>query len=241
LEITMAREAIFIGATLQGAQGAEEFFGPIKVPGTMSKQSTIDNHLAKVDGARSEHLQFPALAFAGSVLPNNDVYENHAQRPMTAVLASIVILGGNGNVVYQQIAKDPIQRGKVALPLINYLKETYPEQFANSLRYGDSDPQTSIFGFNLKQVLRIAAFEVLHRNAESPDIEKVSIPVRLWHNPTGVYDPLDVLLPSSDRRDLDLYSLIRYFGIQATPEDLSTSSQRQAEVAKSLVEHAQLA
>ena len=83
----MASEAIFIGATLQGAQGAEEFFGPVKVPGSMSKQATIDAHLAKVSDARDEHLKFPALAFAGSVLPNDDAYENHAQRPMTAVLA----------------------------------------------------------------------------------------------------------------------------------------------------------
>jgi len=240
-EITMAVKAIFVGATIQGAPGGAEFFSNVKVPGSMSKQTTIDNHVSKARDARQEHMEFPAMAFAGSVLPNSDVYENHAQRPMVGMLASMYILAANGEVMYQHTAAAPVRRGEVALPLINYLKETYPDQFASSLRHGDAAPQVIIFGFNLKQVLRIAAFEVLQRNAEARDIEQVHIPVRLWHNPVGVYDPLDVLLPSSDQRDLDLYSVLRYFGVQATAEELSISSKRQAEVVKALVEHAQLA
>lgn len=240
----MPNEAIFIGATLQGAADGADHFGPIKVPGTMSKEATIAAHREKVRAARDEHLNFKALGFAGSILANDDVYENHAQRPMTAVLASITVLNQKGAVEYHQEAKDPIQRGKVALPLINYLKEAYPRQFASSIRFSDADADVAIFGFNLKQVLRIAAFEVLKRNTDRttrPEgVDQVSMPCRLWYNPVGVYDPLTVLLPDSDRRDLDLYSLLRYFGIQATAAELAVSSQKQAEVVRELVERTQL-
>lgn len=237
----MPSEALYFGATIVGAKDGSTFFGPIKVPGTMSKQATIDNHIAKVRGEREEHMKFPPLGFAGSVVPSDDAYENHAHRPMVGVLASAVILDKDGTCVYTQVLKTgELSRARVALPLINFLREAYPRQFATSLRYGDADPDASLFGFNLKQVLRIAAAEVLHRNTQVTDAERVVVPVKLWHNPVGVYDPFDVLLPSNDQKDLDLYSLLRYYNVETTAEELATSSLRQAETVKTLVERAQL-
>jgi len=231
-------EIIIIGATIRGASDANEFFGPVKVPGTMKKQQTIDAHLDKVAEERAAHVAHPALGYADSILPNDDKYENHAHRPMVAVLASATIQTLDGTVLYHQAETDEHHRGEVALPLVNFLKETYPNQFGYSLRNCDVMPDAIFFGFNLKQIFRIAAFEALRRNLDNN--LGIGVPVRMWHNPIGVYDVLDVLLPSPDQRDLDLYSLCRYFGVQATPESLSTDSQQQAAAVAQLVEKAQL-
>jgi hypothetical protein len=235
----MPREAIYIGATIVGAPDADEYFGPVKVPGTMSKAATIEAHKTKVQTQRTEHVGFPPMGFADSVVPNDDKYENHAHRPMVGQLASVTITNGDGDPIYHMVGSPPIERGKVALPLVNYLTQNFPHQFSDSLRFGDAEPTAVFFGFNLKQVLRIAAFEALHRNLNYHYVT-VHVPVRLWHNPIGVYDVLDVLLPKDDQRDLDLYSLMRYFGIQVDAEQLANSSQSQATAARLLVEQAQL-
>lgn len=236
-----AKESFFIGATICGAQDATDYYGPVKVPGTMTKQSTIDAFIERARNARREHVSFKPMGFAGSLLPNDDQYENHAHRPMVGVLASVTVLDSAGEIAYHQKENggNPVARGKVALPFIKYIAETFPQQFSASLRYGDSDPTAVFFGFGLKQILRIAAYEALKRNLE--EHVNAIVPVRLWHNPIGVYDVLDVLLPAADRRDLDLYSTLRYFDVNITAEQLACSSQVQAAVAKQLVERAQLA
>lgn len=237
----MVSEAIFVGATVAGAApNAAEFFGPVKVPGTMSKESTIVAHRQKVREARHEHMLLAPCAFAGSVCPNDGKYDNCAHRPMVGVLTSVVVINQDRSVLYQQTAKPPVEHGKVALPFINFLKETYPTQFADSLRHGDANPSVIVFGFNIKQILRIAAFEVLGYNARGPAFERTKLPVRLWYNPAGVYDPLDVLLSAADQRDLDLYSILRYLGIQVTSNELSSCSQTQARTLVTLVERSQL-
>jgi hypothetical protein len=232
------KEAIYIGATIVGAEDADSYFGPVKVPGSMSKQETIDRHIAKVETARAGHAGAQALGFAGSLLPNDDAYENHAHRPMVGLLASVSILDNEGVQIYHQAEKGQVARGKVALPLINYLQEAHPKQFGDSLRFGDAEPSTIFFGFNLKQIFRIAAFEVLRHNMDNA--YPAAVPVRLWHNPAGVYDVLDVLLSANDQRDLDLYSLLRYFDVKENAESLSKNSLLQAEAAMQLVKRAQL-
>jgi hypothetical protein len=212
----------------------------VKVPGNMSKQATIDAHIAEVKEARKGDTQMNPSAYADSVLPNDAKYVNRAHRPCVAVLTSVCVLDAHGDALYMQKAKKP-ERCRVALPLINFLKEQLPAQFANSLRYGDWEPDATILGFNVKEVLRIAAFEVLYRNARSPIAERVAVPVRLWHNPVGAYDPLDVMLPKADQTDLDLYSLMRYLNVDgADPAAILSDAVAQAQFALLLAQRAQL-
>lgn len=232
----MAIVAMSVGATIKGAPDGRDYLGEIRVPGTMTRASTINDHKEKVRAERGKHLEFKPLGFAGSILPNSDVYENHAQRPMVGMLASVCVMT-EGHTVFTQVAKEGASRGTVAAAFIRYLLDSFPNQFADTLRFGDTDPEAVFFGFNLKQVLRIAAFEILQLSGD----DRVAVPVRLWHNPAGVYDPVDILLPANDRRDLDLYSLLRYFGIEATAQEVAESAERQAAVVSALVGRAQLA
>lgn len=238
----MPNTVLFVGATIKAAQDCDQFFGPVKIPGSMTRQATIDNHHNKVLEARGEHKHADACAYAGSVLGNDQQYENRVHHPYLAVLASVAVHDVDGKTLYQQTATDPISRGKVAIPLLGFFRENYPRQFSASLRHGtDADADVLIFGFSIKQILRIAAAEVLGRNAEAPDTEQLPLPVRLWHNPTGVFDPLDILLPVGDRKELDVYSLLRFFKLEATPLEMATDASKLADVTRLLVERAQLA
>jgi len=234
----MIREALYIGATIVGSPDAESYFGPIKVPGNMSKAATIEAYKQKIREAREDHCVIAPTAFAGSVLANDKKYDNACHKAMVGMLASVVVLDQMGTVLYQQKAEAPFTRGKVALPFMNFLTQTFPRQFADSLRHGDTEPQGILFGFNIKSVLRIAAFEILKGNVGAADIDRMRVPVRLWHSVQGVFDPLAVLLPADEQRDMDIYSALRYFGIEAG--DLQSSSQVQAITVKALVEAAQL-
>lgn len=235
----MPGTALYIGATMRAAGDASTYMGPVRVPRSMSKATTINAHIAEVNQQRQNDAAAPPQAYADSTLAGDRRYENRIQRPGLAMLTSVIILDRNGNQVYAQETTGPQLRGKVAVPLLSYLKEAYPHQFSDNLRYSDGTPDAAIFGFNIKQVLRIAAFEVLKRN-QSEDT-KIQVPVRMWHNPIGCYDPYDVLLPSPDQKDLDIFSLMRYFGIaEASPEELATSALLQAQVARELVLAAQL-
>lgn len=234
----MARNAIYIGSTVTGAPNGTDYFSPVKIPGNMSKQATIDAHVEKVRAEREEHNQMQPLGYAGSILPNDDVYENHAHRPMAGMLASVHIVDANGDILYQQDTDATRTIGQVAVPFVSYLKEKYTNQFSHSLRSADISPDAHFFGFNLKQVLRIAAFEVFRYNQENG--VDIDVPIRLWHNPPGVYDVKDILLSTNDQRDLDLYSLLRYFNVEANVEELSTSALAQARVSRELAKRTQL-
>lgn len=197
-----ASRFLAVGALIAAAPDAMTWFAAPKVPGNMTKADTISRHLADVENARAEHCQLSPRAFADSVIPNRDKYDNAAQRPVLAVLTSVRIVSEYGDVLYAHSAppsKHGFVRGAVAVPLINFLKE---QQVAFGL--------PPLVGFNIKQVLRIAAFEVFRINAGLPQIERISVPTSIWLNVANAIDPLDALLPKSDQKDLDLYSLLRY-------------------------------
>jgi hypothetical protein len=225
----MTTEAIFVGATIVGAPDAAQYFGPIKVPGNMSKAATIATHRAKVEDARTMHM----------LLAPTTLSDVHSHRPMIGMLASVAVVGQDGKELYSQVAETP-ERGKVALPFINFLKEAYPGQFPDALRHADAIPRTIVFGFNIKQILRIAAFEILGNNVTAEAIETAYVPVRLWSSPVGVIDPLDILLSKDDQRDLDLYSVFRYLGILVDRDALLGNALSQAHYVKNLADKAQL-
>jgi len=157
---------------------------------------------------------------------------------MTGVLTSAFIATREGVVLFNQTAPEPGHRGTVAIPFLASLLNAYPTQFSDSLSRGDSEAQVVIFGFNIKEILRTVAFEVLGYNKQQNDF--VQVPVRFWKDPVGVYDPVDVMLTADFKKDLDLWSLCRYFGINVNPDELARSAEQQASLARELVVAAQL-
>lgn len=230
---------IYVGAVLQGAPDCNEYFGPVKVPGTMSKEETINKHIREVMNERLASRDAGPAAFHGSLLPSDSRAENRTQHPGLSVLVAVTVRSFDGKTLYHQTISEP-KRGVVAIPFLNFLREYYPKQFAYSLRYGESEPDGLIFGFNIKQVLRIAAFELLKENSGLLPGQELLLPVRLWHNPVGCIDPLDVLLTAADQKEMDLYSVLRYFGIKVSQEQLFTDSMAQVSIVEDLVLKAQL-
>jgi len=230
---------IFVGATIGVATDWAQFVSDVKISKSVTREKTKEEHRER--GVKLRHEQAAALpaAYPDSTIPNITAFEdNQLYYPGTAVLASAYVMDNDGNVLYSQAAPAPHERGKVALPLLRFLMETFPRQFGNSLRHSDAEPDSIIFGFNIREVLRIAAVEVLKRNAEDPDHATV-VPVRLWHNPIGCYDPLDVVLPTNCRKSFDLYSLFKYLGIEVDDKFI-TNAEQLAKKAQAIAIKAQL-
>jgi len=225
-------EAIFIGATIRGAEDGGTFLKPCEPGGNYNFGSPKYN--AKLEELESNR--------ASSLAADPEMHADcSAHRPCVGTLASVFVMNRHGDVLLQQTTKKAGQRCVLALPFINWLLENFRGQFASSLTGEEIEKQTLIFGFDVKEVIKIAAFEILGRNVHEEEvIDRIAVPVRLWHNPVGVYDPYDVLLSKTDKKDLDLNGLLRYFDVTATRDELIQDSQRQAEVAAQLVEAGQL-
>jgi hypothetical protein len=166
---------------------------------------------------------------------------------MVGTLTSAYVIDKDGNTVFDIKSRKPGERCSVAMPFLQWFMQEFGEQFADSLRFGETTPQATIFGLRLKQFLKVAAFEVLGLNINKSDAEQVHIPVRLWHNPIGVYDPAEVMLTGPERKDLDLIALMQYLQTTFPSGKPSTSlleleedAHAQAFVTKQLVERGQL-
>lgn len=166
--------------------------------------------------------------------------ESGRKYAMTGMLHTVVILDENGNNVFQLEAKQPPQLGQVALPFMHHMISTFPSQFADELRFGDSDPDALFFGFNIKQILKVAAFEAHALNLLQPKERRQRVPVRFWYNPLGAYDPRTVLLRSPEDGDIDFEGVLRFFGVNDSLEALVDSAELQAAIAAELVDKAQL-
>jgi len=224
----MPKPSIFIGATLVSHADADSYFAAIRVPANITKQETKDKYIAKTIAARGTCADFSPRCFEGGLMPNDSAAENPAHRPMVASLSSICIMDADGKALCHASAGSP--RGHVAQSLVSYLARNYRSQFPDSM---STAPQShALFvGFDLKNIFRIAAFECAK---QVPCTSSVSRPSpRMLKDPTGVYDIKDVLLPKGDQKDLDVYSLCRYAGIEVDPELISCAA-KQADLARRL-------
>ena len=157
---------------------------------------------------------------------------------ITGVLAAVKVHCDDPNIGnFELMGPSPYRRGQVATAFCNWLTSKMPGQFSRSLRYGETTSAHLVFGWDIHTILKVASFELLAYNQGQSSIGQVTLPVRLWHSPLGVYDPLDVLLSTSERSALDLGGVMRYCGISADIETLDG----QLEATKRLVSVAQLA
>jgi hypothetical protein len=207
-------DAIFIGAKIKPAEdGGLYLKDPAEADPTPAKMKKIAE--ARYEGQNAGPRRF---------------VDNPYHRPTTGVLHSIAVHDRYNNELFTATTRTGL-RGEVATPFVQYMLAAFKGQFADSLAYGDVNVQTVIFGFDVKEILRIAAVEVLQKRV-------TTIPVRFWYNPVGVYDPLDVLFTATHQKDLDIGSAMRYFGLVG-PEGWETASDI-ACGSRALVEAAQL-
>jgi hypothetical protein len=171
-----------------------------------------------------------------------DPEEAH-EYPFTGLVAGVHVDSDQGNNVFS-LESDPavpLKRGQVAAPFVDWLLSQFPEQFGDSLWFNeDVQPETYIFGFGIKKLLKMACMEVHYNNARSSTPTR--LPVRLWRNVRGVYDPItDVILPTqTEERRMGYDKLFEYYNINARWDDIASNPSALAAVAKLVVEKAQL-
>ena len=164
-----------------------------------------------------------------------------AKAPMlnlSGALHEVVVIDDRDSILLQAGVSAKVPPLMVAQQFLNFIISIAPRQFSTSVRFGDTEPTSLFFGFDIKEGLRIAAAQVLQNNMTLSVAKKMLIPVRLWHNPMGVFDPLDIMLNGSERSHFDAESLLKFFGlVSAEPGDSALSK---AVKAHGLVEAGQM-
>lgn len=161
--------------------------------------------------------------------------------PMTGVLDEVFVIDDDGNKVFHTTNRTPGQRGGAAPAFFYWMMQEFEHSFATSLRFGDTEAQALFFGFSIKQIFKITAYEIFAYNQGKSTGERIAVPVRFWVNPQGAYDIRDVMLKTPEEKDVDFNAVMKYFGLTATEENLVNNPALQAQVCRELVHKAQLA
>ena len=105
------------------------------------------------------------------------------------------------------------------------------------MRDADAYPQDILFGFGIKQVLKVAAFERMR--ADKDKEFKPAVPVRLWHNPVAVYDPGEMLLTAREEKVIAWETVAQALGV-TIPEEYSYNARANAYVCADVVRVCQI-
>ena len=164
-------------------------------------------------------------------------------KPFTGVIASIHVDSGTHSSVFK-LQNQSNERGGVAVPFINWLLEHYRDNFEGSFsdRYDaeDNDPTVLLYGFGIKELFWQAATEYHYVNARSQD--PVQLPGRLAKHVRGVCDPIDWLLRTQQEETRIGYdNLFKFYHIDTTWLDICRNPAAMSQVAKVLVEKANIA
>ena len=162
--------------------------------------------------------------------------DNPFQRPLTGTLTSVYVWDRAGYPLHASNSKPTTPPGMVAKGFVDYLIQTFPRQFSAHIAHGDTENNTLIFGFGVDEVLRIAAFEIIRANLKLPVESRMDVPVRLWHNPLGVYDPFEIALSATHRKDINLDGLLKFVGSVHREADMINDAEVQALAAYDIVE-----
>lgn len=150
-------------------------------------------------------------------------------------LSSVAVLDEDKEVIYQSGAGDQF----VGQAFVAWLTNKFPEHFADALRDAEAFPHDVLMGFGLKAALRVAAFETLEHNRSVPQGAKTYVPVRLWYNPIGVYDPEDLLISSREKKQVTWMTIATQLGV-TIPQEFGTEARTNAFVCAQLAKAAQL-
>jgi len=213
-------ECLYVGAVYTAAPDHQDYLTPVsnRIRKGLTSPAKIDEYTQKQLAA--------------------DLAES-AEKPFTSLVAGVHIDGKHKSGLFS-LTNPPAKRGDVALPLVEWLLSKFPHQFGESLWFNDDvEPETYLFGFGIKALLKQACTEChyLHSRSTTPG----NIPVRMWRNVRGVYDPAELLMPTQGEVDRIGYdNLFRYYHINTTWNEIGNNPAALAAVAKHLVEKAQL-
>jgi hypothetical protein len=154
---------------------------------------------------------------------------------ITGKLHSVCVLDEDQEPVYRSNDGDK----NVGAAFAGWLANKFPLHFADALRNADAFPNDVIIGFAVKRALKVAAFEALMNNVRLPVGAKVRVPVRLWHNPVGVYDPEDLLMSSQEKKAVNWRIMAYELGV-SIPMEFGSDARVNAFVCSDLAKECQL-
>jgi len=218
--------ALFIGATMRAAADAREYMDEVKLPAQFTNPGTV-KAVAKrreLEEERTAQYDWPAMVWSAGIY----------HQPVLALLSSAAIVDRGGGIIWAGTQRSERTRAEIATPFLGKLQELCPKQFGVSLVDSTTETSNILFGFNLKEVLRIAALEYIK------ELPGSHLPIRLWHNPVGVYDPVDIILPSAAQKVIATRALCEYLGIEADMGAVATDCVHAAQLARKITLAAQL-
>lgn len=223
-----ATERYFLGATTRARIGWERFFAepePPKRYGAQAAQKYIDERLQ--DQQESAH-RFPFSGYISSVV----VLQGSSYDELTAVAVHAAA------VTDEEAEADTCWGPSVAL--MRWLA-THDNTFMQ--HRSTVDIGVRWFGFDIRELLPMAATEVMRYNSTVDQEARVRIPYGVWTHPmfdqASWADPYELMVPNSMRKSIDLYGLCEFMGLEV-PATLGDSAEEKAKLAQRLVERAQL-
>jgi len=217
---------LFIGATMRAAADARGYMEPVKLPPRFTNAKTIRAAVERkrLEKERTEQYEWPSTVWGGGIY----------HRPVLAVLTSAAIVDSAGGILWASTQGQSRSREDVATQFLSRLQEECPGQFEDSLTTNPATVPTNLFGFNLKEILRIAALEYVKLHA------RPRLPARLWHNPAGVYDPVDIILSAADRQVIATAALCDYLGVEANMDQVAVDCVFAAQLARRIADASHL-
>lgn len=221
------RKALFVGAKIRAASTAAQYIADVRVPGNFTRPDSIEAERQKLLAKREAEAVEAVATFS-------DKKTYH--KPMLGALTSVHVLDDNGVTLFAKTKSNgQVEHGAVASAFVEFLLQECENQFGNSLTGDATFPKRLIFGFGIKDILRIATFELLSKEEDA-----MVVPVRLWYNPPHVYDPVDIALTAGYQRDLDAGSLLRYCGSKVGTDPATMDAETQAWALRTIVQTLQL-
>lgn len=181
--------------------------------------------------------RYGAEAAAKYVAEKRQAQEEMAQRALlSAYLREVVVVSQGGDVEFRARCADD-ETLSASLGLVTFITNT---PGAEVICGPDVKPRW--FGFDIRELMQMAAYEVLRANASGAR-ETTAVPSALWHlrffSPAPYVDPYEALVPSGMRGHIDLFSLCEFLRVEVPPL-LGESAEQKAKLARSLAAAAQL-
>lgn len=169
--------------------------------------------------------------------------ENAGHMPFSAYIQRAIVIDGNGSPQLSVVC-DPDNTVRASSALIQFASGTLGTTVATEVLYDPGldprfDVQVRWFGFDIRDVMQMAALEVMHANGLTANpLCKTRVPAGFWYfrhfTPAPYIDPYETLVPSNMREHVDVAALCEFMGI-TVPPTLGEDAQAKAELARQLV------
>jgi hypothetical protein len=182
--------------------------------------------------------RYGAAAAEKYVREKRQAQEQMARRvPISGYISDVAVINGKGEDELKASCPADDQ-AYASIQLIEFITSSRRTNVSYLSELPDTDDvQVRWFGFDIRDVMAMAALECMRFNHMAKDEGKVKIPAGIWYyrhfTPAPFIDPYETLVPSSMREHVDIGSLCEYLGVPVPPT-LGDDPAAKAELARQL-------